>query len=825
MVAVAANGGTRHASPAQLRPHSPSLTAGHREVALAALPDCEITQIAAGRDAAFALASNGEVWSWGFNNWQLLGQADTGLAWTAPAAHSSLTAVSMIATHAQSTFAVAVHLDGSVSAWGQNGCGLGDGVSTDSALPVPVSGLTGIISAAVGGLHALALRGDGQVFAWGCNGDGQLGNGVPGDAPTPVAVVGLSAVEAVSAGEFHSLALRGDQTVWAWGLNDFGQLGDNSQTDRPTPVQVSGIVDAVAIAGGAKFSLALRNTGTVLAWGENTDGQIGDGSYTDRDVPVTVNGLANIVSIAGGMDTALAIRGDGSAVAWGEDYELLLGIIQQQNSNIALTVAGVAGAVRGSIGESVALALRGDGTVAAWGVGAELGNRHLIERKTPVRSLTGGFAKVDAGDYHSLGINTSGEVMAWGWSWAGMSVGDAYHSGVGIPSRVNGISGAIDVAAGFEHSLAVDGSGQVWAWGSNWGGFLGDNSFNDSLVPVQTFNLNNAVDVAACWESSYAVLSDGTVRSWGQNWAGMLGDGTNTDSDRPVTVSGLDQVTAIDCYEYSVVALRADGTVWAWGAGYDGQLGQGDYNDSNVPVQVPGLVNAISVASAGHYTLAVTSDGNVWAWGNNGDGGLGQDPAVLTDSTSPIQVAGIGNAAKVTAGHGTSHALLNDGTMMSWGGNYWGQLGTDSALTLDPVPAPVPGLVNVISITAGEELFFALGADGFVSGAGYNFDGSLADGAVSATHRPVEVDFDTPPGNQGNTLYAVRSASDVVLSFPAAPAAAWKIFRDDSPAAVGTTPLSPNLTSPTYSDLGDVPAANRYYAVRGLSPCTFQPGP
>src|SRR5438105_2496912 len=118
-----------------------------------------------------------------------------------------------------------------VVAWGYNYEGeLGNGSFTPnppygSATPAHVSGLTGVVAIAGGYFHSLALRSDGTVWAWGRNYEGQLGigsfskNSPPYGSAIPVQVSGLTGVVAIAGGYFHSLALRSDGTVWAWGQN------------------------------------------------------------------------------------------------------------------------------------------------------------------------------------------------------------------------------------------------------------------------------------------------------------------------------------------------------------------------------------------------------------------------------------------------------------------------------------------------------------------------------------------------------------------------------------------------------------------------------
>ncbi len=148
-----------------------------------------------------------------------------------PVALSGLSGVTAISAGGSHTLALLS--DGTVMAWGANGSGqLGNGSTKNSHVPVAVSGLSGVsaIAAAQGvgagaGSHSLALLGNGTVMAWGSNNEGQLGDGSTTSSTVPVPVSGLSGAAAVAAGEQSSVALLGDGTVMSWGTDSGGVLG------------------------------------------------------------------------------------------------------------------------------------------------------------------------------------------------------------------------------------------------------------------------------------------------------------------------------------------------------------------------------------------------------------------------------------------------------------------------------------------------------------------------------------------------------------------------------------------------------------------------
>ncbi|MEA2640475.1 MAG: hypothetical protein QOF51_1869 [Chloroflexota bacterium] len=289
-----------------------------------------VTQVATGSYHSLALTDDGVVWSWGAD---VSGQRGDGLSRVEPSAVPTRVEGLGVVTAIAGGFdhSLALVADGTVWAWGQNGSGqVGDGsVSTDGCLckplPVQVIGLRGATAVAAGSFHSLALMVDGTVWAWGQNGAGQLGDGTNANHPTPVPVRGLSDVMAIAAGDSFSLALKSNGTVWAWGYNSSGELGDGTHENRDVPIQVRGLTNVTQIAAGGLHGLALTADGNIWSWGHNGSGQVGDGSIEDRSTPILVPGVPDAIFITGGVTHSLAVTVEGELWAWGANGSGQLG--------------------------------------------------------------------------------------------------------------------------------------------------------------------------------------------------------------------------------------------------------------------------------------------------------------------------------------------------------------------------------------------------------------------------------------------------------------------------------------------------------------------
>jgi alpha-tubulin suppressor-like RCC1 family protein len=479
-------------------------------------------------------------------------------------------------------------------------------------------------------------------------------------------------------------------------------------TFSPTPSIV-----AEAVSAGRRHTCILTESGTVKCWGENEDGQLGDGTTQRTSTPVDALGLAGVTELAAGFSHTCARTAEGELYCWGNN---------------------------------------------AFG---ELGDGTQTSRNSPVRvNLPISATHVSAGMLHSCATDGF-DIYCWGvveYQWMqgeevmGITLApeNIYAGNIPYSSRIT------QIGSGMMHDCVLTSDGEVYCWGRNDLGQLGQewNSFS-SNVPLRVDGLKEPVKSLAVGGYHTCVLqSDGTVACWGYNRYGQTGfsyayaDAVTV----PEEVPGVQSAAALSAGTYHTCAIVSGGTVECWGDNRYRQV---------FPLKMPfgqlGIFpgNYRAVAAGGAHSCALTAGGAVQCWGNNKYGQLGEGAAVSlpeptaeptrgetkaspTSTPSPTPEPA-NRAASLAAGRSHSCAVTSAGGVRCWGKNEQGELG-NGTFTDSSIPVDVIGLSSgAAEVVTGWGHTCALTTNGGVKCWGYNKNGELGNGANDNLNRPVDV--------------------------------------------------------------------------------------
>ena len=301
------------------------------------------------------------------------------------------------------------------------------------------------------------------------------------------------------------------------------------------------------------------------------------------------------------------------------------------------------------------------------------------------------LAQVTAGDFHGCAIGTDGAPWCWGDASNGR-LGEGSRGGIAPqPTRVATRQAMASIAAGGDHTCAVDTQGAAWCGGFNGYAQLGTGTLDEATVPARVASdVRFALVLPSLWHSC-ALATTGEAWCWGANDFGQLGTGrvTQTLTAVPARVKTNARFATLDSRSSHACGVTTAGETLCWGRNDQGQLGDGSFDAQARPVPVRTSVRFATVATGIHHTCALTAAGEAWCWGNNDWGQLGDNG--LASSTTPVRVHGTTRFTSLTAGNNVTCGTTTAGEAWCWGSSHFGMLGNgqDGWDTISPVPVRV----------------------------------------------------------------------------------------------------------------------------------------
>lgn len=318
--------------------------------------------------------------------------------------------------------------------------------------------------------------------------------------------------------------------VSAGAMHCWGAIGGGSLT----PVPIAGATDLVEVESGAGSACALDTAGRVHCFGRNRGGELGTGDTLARDL-LTLVSAPTSASLGLRWRHTCAVTLGHALYCWGEDSEDQLGRTDAEPATVPGRVDHPSLFISVSTGHGHTCAIAEDRSLWCWGrntsgecgVGLAAGGRV----RSPMR-VAGDrrWLQVDAGPNITCGVATEGTAWCWGWStyadgFPGVLsfLGDGREI-VDVPAQVGTATDWRMIDPDAFHACGVRGSGELWCWGRNIEGQLGNGDWDARLEPTRSTDLLiESVSVGRF--HTCVVDQERQVRCAGKNQFGELGLG------------------------------------------------------------------------------------------------------------------------------------------------------------------------------------------------------------------------------------------------------------------------------------------------------------
>ncbi|MGC2873387.1 fibronectin type III domain-containing protein [Ihubacter sp. mB4P-1] len=339
---------------------------------------------------------------------------------------------------------------------------------------------------------------------------------------------------------------------------------------------------------------------------------------------------------------------------------------------------------------------------------------------------------ISLGEEYSGAITKDGNLYMWGDNLYGQLGDDTEEDSI-IPKKI--MSNVQSISLRFRHSGAITKNGDLYMWGENYSHELGDGTIESSLIPKKI--MSNVQTVSVGILHSGAIAKNGDLYMWGGNGYGQLGyDTTKPHAVTPKKI--MSNVQTVSLGGYCSGAITKDGDLYMWGSNSDGQLGDGTREASLTPKKIMSNVQTVSLGE--YYSGAITKDGDLYMWGSNSDGQLGDGTreASLTPKKimSDVQSVSLGGSFQAYNGG----AITKDGDLYMWGSNRYGQLGDG---TREASLTPKKVMSNVQSVSFGAHHRGVITKTGNLYMWGSNSDGQLGDGTTEGSLVPKKITIPT----------------------------------------------------------------------------------
>lgn len=338
------------------------------------------------------------------------------------------------------------------------------------------------------------------------------------------------------------------------------------------------------------------------------------------------------------------------------------------------------------------------------------------------------FKEIEVGGFHTLALDNENNLWAWGCNEQGQ-LGDGTTTERTSPTKIETDITFVQLSVGYMHNAGIDDEGKLWTWGYSAFGALGDGTTIKKNKPIKIMEDKIFKKVIASDSSTLAIDINDEIWYWGRVY------GSNNAIRIPQKLDFKIEYSFISGNSHYLF-LDKQNKLWGWGNNYNGQLGDGTTTERTRPIQIKTETKFTQVSAEDRCSLAIDSEGNLWSWGNNNYGQLGD--GTKTKKITPVQIETETKFKQVSAGEKHSLAIDYEGNLWSWGYNIYGQLG-DGTTTEKLNPIKITEGIKFEKVYARCYSSLAIDVNGNLWSWGSNGNGELGDGTTTDRLTPVQI--------------------------------------------------------------------------------------
>ena len=648
-----------------------------------------------------------------------------------------------------------LYADGTIYSWGTNNYGvLGNGNTIGSTIAwnqvavIDSAGqqITDATQIAAGMYHVMALREDGTVWAWGRNNYGQLGNRTSTTGITPRAQqvkksdgTVLENIVKIEVGDFSSYALDKDGTIWTWGYNGHGRLGIGNTTNQTRGAvkvlneQGEEFNNVKDIQAGSEICIAITNDNKVYGWGRNNYGEFGNGTITSSYNPIELENITNWKKISVNYynigylknDGTVWTSGDKTALGYdvgGATYSSEFSQARTSNNNIIQNVKDFEYSAA-----SLYVIVEGDKKVYYCGDHGITGKEEnlIVTYLAPLLNMDGTYfekdlLKISRQTYDTdFFIGTDGIVYTYGYNSTAamykydkidryyvsivgeaterirterMLVGESKNLNLQSEDLYKGINIYLkDInKENFTYQIydtdivEINSNGEVTAKKEGTAKGLVTDPISGYSMEIAIIVEDTYAQIEVGGNFSVELLEEGSVYTWGANYYCCLGNGSSSQTNwstanskasesfnrvKTSSTTYLENIVKIGTGDLGVIALDKDGNVWGWGYNRQGQLGTGNTTDQAYAKLIYDGGDAVDISNCRWSSTILLKDGSVYTTGSNQYGGL-SNSTTTGNVTSFTLAEKYEKIIKIGNGYSTTVGLTIDGKLYTTGGGY-----------------------------------------------------------------------------------------------------------------------------------------------------------